>query len=143
MAVVTRFTVDRAGLNRLLTDRNEPVALALANIGRELAGRARRLAPRGGGPGPHLANNISSKLVPSRQGGSAVEIVAAVPHAFYVATGTKPHSIGSAVFIYGGVGWRYIGLSPAGKGKIHPGTARNDFMIRAGAEMGLKIRRVA
>ena len=27
-----------------------------------------------------------------------------------------------------GIGWRYIGLSPKGKGTIHPGTAPNDYM---------------
>ena len=69
-----------------------------------------------------------------------MQIVAGVPHALYVAKGTKPHSIGSPVFIHG-VGWRYIGLSPAGKGKIHPGTKPNRFMLRAAEMEGLRIRR--
>jgi hypothetical protein len=47
----------------------------------------------------------------------------------YVILGTAPHSIGSPVLINGE--WRYIGLSPTGAGKMHPGTAANDYMQEA------------
>jgi hypothetical protein len=53
-----------------------------------------------------------------------------VPHFPFVVLGTKPHSIGGAINIKG-VGFRYIGLSPKGKGTIHPGTSPNDFPSRA------------
>lgn len=44
----------------------------------------------------------------------------------YIILGTAPHSIGSSILINGE--WRYIGLSPTGAGKMHPGTAPNDYM---------------
>lgn len=46
----------------------------------------------------------------------------------FVILGTDEHDIGSPVWIPQAVGWRYIGLSPAGRGKPHPGTKPNDFM---------------
>lgn len=46
----------------------------------------------------------------------------------YVILGTPIHDIGSPVWIPQAVGWRYIGLSPAGRGRPHPGTKPNDFM---------------
>lgn len=140
MPTVTRFSINRAGMNQTLKGRRGPVVLHLANVGRQAAAIARRTAPRGDGPGPHLADNISSKLVPSLRGGYAVQLVAGVPHAIYVVKGTRPHDIGSPVLIGGGVGWRYIGRSPAGRGKMHPGTKANPFMQRAVASLGLRVR---
>lgn len=127
-------------MNDLFRNPRQPVGLFMANVGRKIAGNARALAPRSWKPGPHLADNISSKVVGTR-GGFGVQIVAGVPHAIFVVKGTKPHSIGASVQVAPGV-WRYIGKSPAGKGKIHPGTKRNDFMIRAAAMEGLRVRRV-
>lgn len=46
----------------------------------------------------------------------------------YVILGTPAHDIGSPVWIPQAGGWRYIGVSPAGRGKPHPGTKPNDFM---------------
>lgn len=140
MAVVTRFRVNQAGMNATLRGRQGPVVLHQANIGRQLAGAARRFAPYRSGPGPHLRDNIDSKLVPSVRGGYAVVVTANVPHAIYVVKGTRPHSIGSPVLVAPDT-WRYIGLSPAGKGKIHPGTRPNDFFAKAAASLGLRFRR--
>jgi hypothetical protein len=44
--------------------------------------------------------------------------------------GTRPHSIGSSVFIEG-VGWRFIGKSRRGRGRIHPGTRPHRFLVEA------------
>lgn len=140
MPVVTRFRVNNAGMNETLKGRQGPVTLHMANVGRELAGRCRRAAPRGKGDGPHLADHISSKLVPAAGGGNAVQVVFGVSHAIFVIKGTRAHSIGSSVLVGPPSEWRYIGLSPAGKGKIHPGTKPNPFPVRAAAEMGLKLR---
>lgn len=141
MAVVTRFVVNQRGMDQVLKARNGPVVLHQANLGRKIAANARRLAPRGHGDGPHLADNIDSKLVPRAGGGFGVQIVAGVPHALYVAKGTKPHSIGASVLVAPDT-WRYIGKSPAGKGKIHPGTKPNRFMLRAAEMEGLRTRRL-
>jgi len=46
----------------------------------------------------------------------------------YVILGTPEHDIGSPVWIPQIPDWRYIGTSPAGRGKPHPGTRPNDFM---------------
>jgi hypothetical protein len=140
MPVVTRFRVNQRGMDELLRSRRGPVVLHQANLGRRVAANARRLAPRGKGDGPHLANNIDSKLVPGRRGSYDVEVTANVPHALYVVKGTRPHSIGSPVLVAPDT-WRYIGLSPAGKGRIHPGTKPNDFMYRAAEMEGLTVRR--
>lgn len=137
MPVVTRFSINKAGISALFRNPRQPVPLHMANVGRQLAGAMRREAPRGKGPGPHLADNISSKLVPS-PGGSQVQVSIGVPWATYVIKGTRPHSIGSPVFIEG-VGWRYIGLSPSGAGKIHPGTKPNNFVQKAAASLGLRV----
>lgn len=140
MASVATVRIFRPELNQLLRGRSGPVALHLANTGRQVAGAARRLAPRGSGPGPHLADNISSALVPTPTG-LGVRIVADVPHAIYVHRGTKPHDIGSPVLINAGV-WRYIGPSPAGRGKQHPGTKPNRFLLRALEAVGLRGREI-
>lgn len=55
-------------------------------------------------------------------------LISTAAHFEYVILGTPAHSIGSPVWIVQ-VGWRYIGLSPAGRGKIHPGTKPNDYML--------------
>lgn len=61
----------------------------------------------------------------------AKETVAFVAdYALYLHEGTKPHDIGSPVLIQG-VGWRYIGRSPSGKGKPHPGTNRDPYLLEA------------
>lgn len=62
--------------------------------------------------------------------GMGGEVIPTADHAVFVLFDTAPHSIGSPVFIQD-VGWRYIGLSPSGKGKIHPGTTAQDFMSLA------------
>jgi hypothetical protein len=142
MATVTRFVVNRAGMNDLFRNPRQPVALFQSNLGKKIAANARRTAPVGHGEGPHLKDNISSKLVPSRKGGYDIQIVAGVPWAEFVVKGTKPHSIGASVEVEPGV-WRYIGLSPKGKGKIHPGTKANPFMYKAAEQEGLKVRRLA
>lgn len=51
-------------------------------------------------------------------------------YALFVHDGTRAHDIGSPVYIGGGE-WRYIGRSPTGKGKPHPGTEANPFFDRA------------
>lgn len=140
MATVLRVRVFQNKVDELVRGRNGPVVLHQANVGRQAAGIARRIAPRSAGPGPHLADNIDSKLVPTGRG-YAVEVTAGVPWAIYVHEGTRPHQIGSPVFI-DGVGWRYIGLSPRGRGKIHPGTKANKFMLEAVRQVGLDAREV-
>lgn len=141
MAAVLHVRVFRDQVDELLRGRNGPVVLHEANLGRQVAGIARRIAPRSAGPGPHLADNISSRLVPSGRSGYSVEVTAGVPWAIFVHRGTKPHSIGSPVFIEG-MGWRYIGLSSLGRGKIHPGTKPNRFMLEAVRQVGLDAREI-
>lgn len=123
----------------MIRGRNGPAVLHLANIGRQAAAAARRIAPRSAGPGPHMADEIDFQLVP-RRGSWAVQVVADSPYALFVHEGTKPHDIGSPVFIQG-VGWRYIGRSPSGKGKPHPGTRANPFLLNALRLVGLPGRR--
>lgn len=140
MPTTVRVRIFRRELNQLLYGRNGPVVLHQKNVGRQAAAVARRIAPRGTGPGPHLADNIRDELVPDRRGGWAVRVVADVPHALFVHEGTRPHDIGSPVNMPG-IGWRYIGRSPAGRGKPHPGTKPNRFLLRALALVGLRGRR--
>lgn len=139
MATVLRVNIFRPAVDELLHGRTGPVVLHQANLGRQAAGIARRIAPRSSGPSPHLADNISSKLVPSGRRGYDVQLTAAVPWAIYVHRGTRPHSIGSPVMVAPGT-WRYIGLSPAGRGKIHPGTKANKFLLEAVRQVGLDAR---
>lgn len=118
------------------------MVLHLANIGREGAAKCRRAAPRGHGPGPHIQDHIRFELVRDGSGGGwSVHFIADVAHAIYVVKPTDPHDIGSSVLVAPGT-WRYIGVSPAGRGKQHPGTKGNDFMTRALRQMGLQVRAV-
>lgn len=127
-------------MNELLNSRHGPVVLHQANVGRQVAAAARRIAPRGHGPGPHLADSITEELVRTSRG-FVSRVTANRPYAIYVHRGTKPHSIGSPVEVAPGE-WRYIGLSPAGRGKIHPGTKPNKFLLRAMRSVGLDGREV-
>lgn len=125
MTVRISYTPNKAGLDRVLRNRNGPVQLYVANKGREVEGAARR---RVGVDTGRLKRSIGSRLVPSPLGGYNVEVFASAPYAKFHHDGTRPHRIDSAVFITG-VGWRYIGM--------HPGTSANRFLLEALRDAGL------
>lgn len=138
MATVTRVQIFRPALDELLHGRNGPVVLHQANVGRQVAGIARRLAPRSDGPGPHLADNIDSKLVPSGRKGYDVQVTANVPHAMFVVRGTQAHRIeGNPILSFEWHGdrvfFRHVN---------HPGTRANNFMLQALRQVGLDGREI-
>jgi len=134
-----RVTIDRSALKRL-TGPNGPVdadarakAVKVARIARTLVGVS---------PGPQGGRLRSSiRVSPSRRPAWNVEAGRnpRVPYAYMHHQGTRAHDIGSPVFIFG-VGWRYIGRSPAGRGKKHPGTKANPYLTEAARRVGLKVR---
>jgi hypothetical protein len=79
----------------------------------------------------YLAPSLTGALRDSIQvflGSSGGYVTSTLDYFIYVILGTEMHDIGSPVWIPQAVGWRYIGLSPAGRGSPHPGTKANDFM---------------
>lgn len=61
-------------------------------------------------------------------GGLKGSLYFTVVQGYFIILGTPQHDIGSPVFIEKYVGdWRYIGRSPSGKGKPHPGTRAYDY----------------
>lgn len=87
MATTFKVRIFRREVDQLLHGRTGPVVLHQANLGRQAAGIARRIAPRDTGT---LASTIQSKLVPDRKG-YHIELVAGVPYAIYVHQGTRAH----------------------------------------------------
>lgn len=138
MPVTYKVQIFRREVDELLYGRNGPAVLHQANVGRQAAAIMRRTAPRSDGPGPHLADNIDSKLVPSGQKGYDVQVSANVPHAIFVAKGTGPHRIdGNPVLSFEWHGdrvfFRHVN---------HPGTKPNRFMLEAVRQLGLDARAV-
>lgn len=134
---VLRVRLFQNEVEKLLKGATGPVVLYQANLGRQVAGAARRLAPRGKGDGPHLADNIDSKLVPSSDGYS-VEITAGVPHAIFVHRGTRPHPIdGNPLLVFD---WPKAGGTVFLRHVNHPGTKPNKFMLEAARSVGLDAR---
>lgn len=140
MASVIRINIFRGAVDELLHGRNGPVVLHQANLGRQAAGIARRLAPRSDGPGPHLADNIDSKLVPSGRKGYDVQLTAAVPWALYVHRGTRPHRIdGNPLLSFY---WPKAGKQMVRPFVNHPGTRPNRFLLDAVRQVGLDAREI-
>ena len=138
MATSLRIQIHRQAVDDLLYGRNGPVVLHQANVGRQAAGIARRLAPRSDGPGPHLADNIDSKLVPSGRKGYDVQVTANVPWAIYVYRGTRPHRIdGNPILSFDWNGERVFF-----RHVNHPGTQPNRFMLDAIRQVGLTAQEV-
>ncbi len=85
----------------------------------------------------YLAPSLTGALRDSIQvflGSGEGYVTSFLDYFVYVILGTPVHDIGSPVWIPQAVGWRYIGLSPAGRGSPHPGTKANDFMADAYSE---------
>lgn len=76
---------------------------------------------------PHLTGELAESHIYEMISPTEGVMYPTAPWAPFVIEGTPPHSIGSSIFMIG-IGWRYIGLSPKGKGTIHPGTKPNDYM---------------
>jgi hypothetical protein len=77
---------------------------------------------------PRLTNTLANSIQ-ATGGGNNWIIGTDIEYAGYVHEGTGPHDIGSPVLIGGS--WVYIGLSPGGKGKPHPGYKGDPFFDRA------------
>lgn len=139
---VVDIRLNRRAVDNMLRGRHGLVVTHLASVTDDVAEvTATQTAPRSQKQGEHLADNIESRVVPSRNGGYEGQAVATVPWAVFVHRGTKPHDIGSPVNIEG-VGWRYIGRSPRGRGRRHPGTKANPFFVRAARRLGLIAREI-
>jgi len=125
--MATRVSIDQRAVTQLL---NESTRGMLTDFGGRVARHASRLTRSS-----RVADAIDSRvnITPTTR---KVEVGTFEPDgpkgglAIWEHNGTKPHSIGSAVFIED-VGWRYIGKSPAGRGKIHPGTKAHPFLLMA------------
>jgi hypothetical protein len=79
------FRANQAGLNRLLRDRNGPVVLHVANVGREVEGAARRLVPVVSGD---LKRSIGSRLE-RRAGGWGAEVFSDIVYATWIHDGKR------------------------------------------------------
>jgi hypothetical protein len=129
--MAAKVTINRAALNKLLGPTGPMDAFARAKAVKT-AQIARGLIHSRSGK---LASSI--RVTPGRR--PNWNVIADTPYARFVHDGTKPHDIGSPVLI-DNVGWRYIGRSPAGRGKPHPGTKRQPFLVEAARRAGLVVR---
>ncbi len=137
---MSRFTVNKAGVEALTSDRNGPVVLHLANLGREIEGQARRkVGVRSGA----LKATIRSELV-KRSDGYRVHVTAgssSVPYSDWHHDGTRPHVITpkrGKFLVFKGRGGQTIYARKV----QHPGTKANPFLRDAATAVGLKVRRV-
>lgn len=130
--VRVRVTIDKSKVNKLVGPSGpvDPYTRAQAV---KVASVARRLV---GVKSGKLRSSI--RVSPSRRPSYNVE--ARAPYALFHHEGTRPHDIGSPVLIEAPDTWRYIGRSPAGKGKRHPGTKPNRFLTDAARRVGLRTR---
>lgn len=133
-----RVTINKTGMDRLLRSRSGPLALHVANVGRQVAAGARQRAPLG--KTGDLKDSIDFRMVRTSTGWTA-EIVADAPHAAFVHEGTRPHPIfprkrhGLLVF---DVGNETVFV----RGPVnHPGTKPRPFLREAAAALGLRVRR--
>lgn len=135
---MTTVRINPAGVRQLTTQRNGPVQLHMANIGRQIEGEARR---RVGVKSGALKRTIGSRLTPTADG-FRVEIFAGspdVPYADFHHDGTKPHVILPKR-------GRFLVFEKGGKTifarKVnHPGTKPNPFLVEAARAVGLTVRR--
>lgn len=81
----TVFRANRAGMARLLEDRRGPVVLHIANLGREVRGRAKQLVPVVSGK---LHDSIEFDMVRTARGWSA-EVTAESPYASWIEDGKR------------------------------------------------------
>lgn len=95
------FRVNQAGMNRLLKDRNGPVQLHIANVGRQVEGAARRIVPVVSGD---LKDSIGS-VMQRRSGGWGVNVFAHLVYATWIHDG-KRYDPRSGRIIYVKVGPR-------------------------------------
>lgn len=123
------YRPNKAGLDHVLRDRNGPVALYTANLGRQVEGAARRRVNVKTGK---LKASIKSRLVRSSLGGYNVEVSADTPYSTYVHSGFPAFDLNRSVLIQG-VGWRFI--------RRHPGYRGSFFLLRAMQDVGLNARR--
>lgn len=95
MASVT-FQVNRAGMARLLEDRQGPVVLHIANLGREVRGRWKDCVPVVSG---RLKRSIDFEMVRQARGWTA-EVTADVPYGSWIEDGRRfdPRS-GRTIFV--------------------------------------------
>lgn len=121
------FTPNQAGIRQLFG--GGPVGRYIFNLGKRVQTSAAARIKQGTGRLARSGRTIFQ--VDARGCSSRVQFNA--PYALYYHEGTKPHDIGSPVLIRN-VGWRYIGRSPAGRGKPHPGTTARPFLRDAMTE---------
>lgn len=130
-----RFSIDEKALSELLEGRNGPVVLHQANVGRQVAGKARRLV---GVKTSELKASIDSNLKRRATGGFTVEVTADAPHAVFHHEGTAPHIIRprrARVLVFDAGGTTVF--TPV---VSHPGTAPNQFLVEAAESLGLEVR---
>lgn len=124
--MATRFVPNEQGIRQLFS-RSGAVGAYIA----ELAGRVERRAKANINSKTGELRDSSEVSFAASAAGVTAKVAFTAPYAVYYHEGTGPHSIGSPVFMDDIPGWRYIGLSPAGRGKIHPGTQGNPFLLNA------------
>lgn len=76
---------------------------------------------------PRKTNTLANSIQGIGGGGQWI-VGTDIEYAGYVHEGTPPHDIGSPIMIDGS--WVYIGRSPGGKGKQHPGYKGDPFFDR-------------
>jgi hypothetical protein len=122
--VPTTFKPNQAGIKQLFG--GGPVGRHIAALGqRTLKGAQARIDDDSGRL--KRSGRTTFQVTPT---GCVSKVQFLAPYALYYHEGTKPHDIGSPVLIKD-VGWRYIGRSPSGKGKMHPGYEGNPFLVDA------------
>jgi hypothetical protein len=110
-------------IQRIRKEHGAIPAIAVREIGNRTLREAKILATdrinRGANSG---AYRRSINVQFPKNGKNMIALIGShMEYAPYLEEGTRAHSIGSAVKIKG-VGFRFIGKSKKGKGKIHPGT---------------------
>jgi hypothetical protein len=124
MASVVRVRINESAVRRVVDGSTRGM---LTRYGVRVANRAASLTRS-----RRVASAIESRVEigPGRREVRVGTFKPGIGLALWEHEGTRPHSIGSSVFIEG-VGWRFIGRSRRGRGRIHPGTKRHPFLTDA------------
>src|SRR5688500_10655016 len=119
--MATTFKPNQAGIKQLFG--GGPVGRYIFSLGQRVERNATTRARESSG----LLKRSGRTTVQVTSAGCVSRVQFNAPYALYYHEGTKPHDIGSPVLIKD-VGWRYIGRSPSGKGKMHPGFTGVPFL---------------
>jgi len=127
MSAEVNVTLDPGAVRTLLSDPRGEVGVWLGVTGREVASRARQLAPRQTG---RLAASIQASDVGRTGAELSVDVEATAPYSLFVHQGTRPHVITpsqASILRFPGRGGGVV-FTP----KVdHPGTKAQPFLMDA------------